>query len=71
MTFLTVEQSIKSLEGATIVTATAKLNKEKTEFNCLTLLLADGRRIDLWSYVSDFGSCVHAAESSMDIEISS
>lgn len=68
---MTLTEQIASLKGATIENVTAKLNKEKTEFDCLTLFLADGRTVELWSYVSEYGSYIHAAESSMDIEIKS
>lgn len=71
MTYLSLAEKIQSLKGATIENVSAKLNKEQTEFDCLTLFLSDGREVELWAYVSEFGSYVHAAESAMDIEIKS
>lgn len=66
---MTLAEQLASLKGATIENIAAKLNKEGTEFSTLTLFLADGREVELFSYVSYSGDYIHAAESALDIEI--
>lgn len=66
---MTLAEQLASLKGATIENVSAKLNKEGTEFDDLILFLSDGRQINIWSYVSYGGDYIHAAESTLDIEI--
>lgn len=68
---MTLAEQIASLKGATIENVSAKLNKEGNDLLVLTLFLADGRRVGLWSYVSEYGDYMRPAESSMEIEIDS
>lgn len=65
----TIAESLASLKGATIESVTAKISKDGLEFDCLVLFLADGRKVELWSYVTRTGNDVFESESSLDIEI--
>lgn len=52
---MTLAEQLASLKGATIENISANLKKDDKEFSVLTLFLADGREVELYS-----SSCIYS-----------